>query len=861
MTTIDNFNQGIFTVDSLGKVSVDYIYDGGGNKGEVAIFSLEGMETLEVGSAEFIQEAANRALSNSDLGYVVIQDESDRAKFSDTKNEIDWEGDYNGGLYQGVKTFDMAAGQTFAMMLLGNGTVSELATTPSDTDVFFSFGSIDETTGEINPQIADINGNGDTFGWEDVDFVGGDRDFNDLVLQVQGATASAVLAEDHMYVNRNWLPTELGQEILEYADRPVFETGTFEVNSTGQVQYEYLYDGGWFQGELAVFSLKGMEEYEYGSLDFIAEASNRALSNSTKGRILTGDAQDAPLLDFDVSWENNFNSGEYQGIKTFDMEAGDELAFMLVQNTTVQDIYGNPSLTSEWGKNVIFSLEQDQVAAVDNNGTFGFEDVLVSSGESDGDYNDFVFQVKGLEGNIASMDDNVNPERDWRNTDDGAALLEYSDRSNFNEGVFTVGETGEMNFDFLYDGGWFKGELAVFNLSGMNDYNPGSEAFIAEAVSRALSSSDQGYVLSNDITESARFSEKVSWENDFNAGDYKGISTFTMNPGDEFAFMLVPNTTVAELQDIKKIYEWDKGPIFSLPEANSAGTSEGEGQVVSVDGSGTYAFEDVKVNRGDSDRDYNDFVFQIKGASGATAPIDDLYNPDRDWRETPVGQELLEYANRAYFDQGIFQVGETGEVIFDYLYDGGWYEGELGIFSLDGMDIYETGSDAFVEEALNRALSNDTDGYVILEDDIEGAKYSDSFLWEGDFNQSEYLGKETYTMTPGDTFGMVFIPGTTLEDALVAPDWATRKQPMFSMDDANKHDTVQVAEISSNSTGAIIGFEDVRLELGSNEDYNDAVFAIEGATPINLADISDVMASNRNWLESSTGTAISDYFS
>ncbi len=863
MATINDFNQGIFRVDSLGKVRVDYIYDGGANEGEVAIFNLEGMEALEVGSVEFIQEAANRALSNSAQGHVVIQDESDRAKFSDIKDEIDWEGNYNGGLYQGIKTFDMAARQNFAMMLVGEGSIEKLTTDLSEdidvTDVFFSFGSIDETTGEVNPQIADINGNGDTFGWEDGDFVGGNRDFNDLILQIKGAATSAVLAEDYMYVNRNWLSTELGQETLEYSSRLEFETGTFEVNNTGQVQYEYLYDGGWFQGELAVFSLKGMQKYEYGSLAFITEAANRALSNSTKGRILTSDTEDSPLFDFDVSWENNFNFdfGEYKGIKTFDMEAGDELAFMMVQNSTVQEIYSNPF----GGKKVLFSVDPDQLAAVDDHGSFGFEDVLIGATDSDRDYNDFVFQVQGLESNTTSMDSSINPERDWRDTDDGATLLEYSRRSKFNEGVFTVGETGEIKFDFLYDGGLFGGELAVFNLSGMGDYKPGSEAFVAEAVNRALSNSDRGYILTNNTTEGARFSEKISWEENFNPGDYQGASNFTMNPGDQFALMLVPNTTVVELRDnIKVIYEWDKSPIFSLPQANSTITTVEEGQIVDVDGNGTYAFEDVKVN-GESDRDYNDFVFQIKGASGITPSINDLYNPERDWRETSVGEELLEYANRADFHKGVFQVGETGEVNVDYLYDGGWHEAELGIFSLDGMDIYETGSDAFVKEAISRSLSNSTDGHVIMRDDIQGAKYSESFSWEEDFNESDYQGKQTYTMTPGDTFGMVFIPGTTLEDALVAPDWSIRKQPVFSMDDANESDTVQIAQISSHEDGSIIGFENFRPEFGSNQDYNDAIFAIEGAITINLADINNIIPGNLNWIDSTTGTAISNYFS
>jgi hypothetical protein len=40
---------------------------------------------------------------------------------------------------------------------------------------------------------------------------------------------------------------------------------------------------------------------------------------------------------------------------TFDMEAGDKLAFMLVQHTTIQDIQDHPYSTSQWGKKVLFS--------------------------------------------------------------------------------------------------------------------------------------------------------------------------------------------------------------------------------------------------------------------------------------------------------------------------------------------------------------------------------------------------------------------------------------------------------------------------------------------------------------------------
>ncbi|MCD8485638.1 MAG: hypothetical protein LRZ84_02520, partial [Desertifilum sp.] len=48
----------------------------------------------------------------------------------------------------------------------------------------------------------------------------------------------------------------------------------------------------------------------------------------------------------------------------------------------------------------------------------------------------------------------------------------------FDSGVFTVGESGVVGIDFLFDGGAYKGELGMFSLEGMNEFEPGSEAFI-----------------------------------------------------------------------------------------------------------------------------------------------------------------------------------------------------------------------------------------------------------------------------------------------------------------------------------------------------------------------------------------------
>ncbi|MBD2665523.1 hypothetical protein B6N60_05248 [Richelia sinica FACHB-800] len=871
MTTISNFNNGIFTVGSTGKVSVDFLYDGGLNKGELAIFSLQGMEGLEVGSTAFILEAARRALSNSQNGYVVVRDESDRARFSDLKGELSWEKDFNGGVYKGPQQFQMAAGGTFAMMLISDSTVASIAQSSTiNTDkVQFSFGRVNPTTGTVSPQIADITGKGNTFGWEDINTLkSSDRDFNDMVVQVSGATATAPTLQDSVYSNRNWLNTQVGQELTQYTNRPRFESGTFIVDGTGQVKFDYLSDGGWYQGQMGMFSLKGMETYQQGSLEFIREATRRALSNSTEGRLLMSDSTEGARFNGNVSWEPNFNAGNYQGIKSFQMNAGDEVAFILVQNTTLEEIYRQPYATAQAGKQVILSTDQNQIVAVDKNGTLAFEDISVSSGFADKDFNDIVFQVQGLSGNnIATMDAQVNPNRDWRITSTGQDLLNYANRSTYTEGVFSVGETGKVTFDFLYDGGWYQGEFAVFSLQGMDNYQPGSEAFIKEAARRALSNTTLGYVLANDPTEAARFTEKMPWEPNFNSGSYLGVKTFEMNPGDKFAVMFVPNTTVADISKAKGInssssmWQYGKLPLFSIPQANP---STARGQIVNVDGNGTFAFEDIPTGSSSSDRDYNDFIFQFKGAKGTAQSMDNFSNSDRNWRTTNVGQQLLEYSNRATFDEGVFVVNKSGQVTIDFLYDGGEYkQGEVGIFSLKGMDMYETGSAAFIQEAVRRATSNSKNGYVVVQDANDGGLYSDNtgiLNWEPNFNGGVYQGEKIYEMNAGDAFGFVLAPNGTLNEILSGASLSNSHKPVFSMSAANLNDTIQVAEVLTGSNKTMIGFEDVTLNSSSDRDYNDFVLSLKGVQSIGITDIKDVMVHYHNWVDTSIGADLTNYF-
>ncbi|MEM9542596.1 MAG: DUF4114 domain-containing protein [Cyanobacteria bacterium P01_E01_bin.42] len=213
-------------------------------------------------------------------------------------------------------------------------------------------------------------------------------------------------------------------------------------------------------------------------------------------------------------------------------------------------------------------------------------------------------------------------------------------------GTFIVGETGEVGIDFLFDGGAYQGEIAIFSLEGMEYLDVDSPEFIRLAADRALSDSPLGHVVIQDLNEGAKFSHS-GWEPDFNAGDYQGVKTVTMNRGDRFAVMLVPNGTVEEVFENPEI-GGNKTPLFSLDSANPEdGTYLTRMADVTGDGN-TFAMEDWRLDA-NSDRDYNDVVFQIRGAKGDAPLMDEMVDPGRDWRNEDFGQALVSYA-QSYID-------------------------------------------------------------------------------------------------------------------------------------------------------------------------------------------------------------------
>jgi len=198
-------------------------------------------------------------------------------------------------------------------------------------------------------------------------------------------------------------------------------------------------------------------------------------------------------------------------------------------------------------------------------------------------------------------------------------------------GYFIVGESGLLQVDFILDGGKYRGEVGLFSLREMGEFELDSPEFVSEAAMRVLSDSDWGRIAISDRTEAAKFDEQVESRN-WNSGEYLGEKTFSFQPGDRLGIMLAPKGSIEQVLNNPEA-TGARAPLFSL---------EGTALVkIGDDGCG-YGFEDIALHR-KSDRDYNDIIFTLKGATPVgISPIENLIDTDANWQQTQAGERILE---------------------------------------------------------------------------------------------------------------------------------------------------------------------------------------------------------------------------
>ncbi|MDY6805765.1 MAG: DUF4114 domain-containing protein [Cyanobacteriota bacterium] len=306
------------------------------------------------------------------------------------------------------------------------------------------------------------------------------------------------------------------------------------------------------------------------------------------------------------------------------------------------------------------------------------------------------------------------------------------------------------------------------------------------------------------------------------------MKTFNLNPGEKFGVVLVPNGEIEELLNYPNL-PGNKRPLFSLATDNPD-DDFWSGQIAKFkEESGLLAIEDLSVNGTGSDRDYNDLVLNLSGATATVPSLDEVINPALSWPDNNLGNKLNQYINFSdlTFDSGVFKASDSGELKISYLFDGGGYQGDLALVNLEGLNAKSHPD--FVKQAAERALSNSELGYVVIKDKEEGALF-DKRLGEKSRNAGEYLGEKTFSVNPGDEYGFMLVPNGTVEEVFERPNIGWSKRPVFSMSTEAEIDTFLPGQfVDLTGEGQVFVFEDVRADRPNFDgDYNDFVFSVSG---------------------------------
>ncbi len=194
--------EGVFTVGNGGLLSIDVLADNGSYQSQLGVFSLTGMEGFQVGSADFMQEAARRVVNGAGQGYLMFDDVAQGARFSGDLGEVDC----NIGDYSGAKTVGFKAGEKVALILMPNGNLQDVV--DGNATALFS---MNVANGDSH-QLAKVGTN--TFGWEDQSTSSvSDKDYNDLIIKVGGAAGQVAELSQLINADRNWQQSQFAQQI------------------------------------------------------------------------------------------------------------------------------------------------------------------------------------------------------------------------------------------------------------------------------------------------------------------------------------------------------------------------------------------------------------------------------------------------------------------------------------------------------------------------------------------------------------------------------------------------------------------------------------------------------------------------
>ncbi|MEL6490193.1 MAG: DUF4114 domain-containing protein [Cyanobacteria bacterium J06621_3] len=425
-------------------------------------------------------------------------------------------------------------------------------------------------------------------------------------------------------------------------------------------------------------------------------------------------------------------------------------------------------------------------------------------------------------------------------------------------GTFVVGSSGKVKAEFLFDGDSRQGELALFNVAGMD--NLSRTDFVKEAARRALSGGRNGRIVIKDRTEGAKFGGFLG-EQSRNRGKAVGPKTVSLGAGTRFGVMLVPQGTVADARAGKAAVQ------FSITDMN-----KGKKPQMAKLANNVYSMESSTYYKSYSD--FNDVVFRLENGRGSATNLPELLPANKNWlkdanqpflknsgasnpsgpvnkpkpspapvsKPEPAPKSSSQGLSQRQLNNavGTFVVGSSGKVKAEFLFDGDSRQGELALFNVAGMDNLSRTD--FVKEAARRALSGGRNGRIVIKDRTEGAKFG-GFLGEQSRNRGKAVGPKTVSLGAGTRFGVMLVPQGTVADAR-----AGKAAVQFSITDMNKGKKPQMAKVdNANNVFAM----ESSTYYKSYSDFNDVVFRMEGTRGSNVPNVSGLLPANKNWVKNS----------
>ncbi|MEM6839424.1 MAG: DUF4114 domain-containing protein, partial [Cyanobacteria bacterium P01_C01_bin.120] len=239
------------------------------------------------------------------------------------------------------------------------------------------------------------------------------------------------------------------------------------------------------------------------------------------------------------------------------------------------------------------------------------------------------------------------------------------------------------------------------------------------------------------------------------------------------------------------------------------------------------------------------FAAEVFGKELSANEVQKLRDEDDSAQLRFNGQVLA--VERADLGPGTFTVDATGQVTVEFLVDSGAYQGQLAVFSLDGMEGLTPGSTAFIQEAARRALSNSPEGYVVINDIAEGASLNGE-LEEANRNAGNPAGARAIAFAPNSHIAVMLVPNGTVQTVFDNPAAAGALRPLFSLASANPDGRVHIGEIRPG----VYALEDVRFDDDADADFNDVIFQLQGATA-QIEAVTNLIGSRQAWVDTPLG--------